>query len=86
MDYLFFTYNVLIIYLKFYNGLVRMSLVPKNLNQKTVRELSFILIIKIILLMIIKNIWFDAPTIPKDFDNQVAERIAGNPSQIKETR
>ncbi|HJF27167.1 hypothetical protein OC498_02275 [Acinetobacter bohemicus] len=63
-----------------------MSLVPKNLNQKTVRELSFILIIKIILLMIIKNIWFDAPTIPKDFDNQVAERIAGNPSQIKETR
>ena len=63
-----------------------MSLVPRNLNQKTVRELSFILIIKIILLMIIKNIWFDAPTIPKDFDNQVAERIAGNPSQIKETR
>lgn len=63
-----------------------MSLVPKNLNQKTVRELSFILIIKIILLMIIKNIWFDAPTIPKDFDNQVAERIAGNPSQIQETR
>jgi len=36
--------------------------------------------------MIIKNIWFDAPTIPKNFDNQVAERIAGNPSQIQETR
>lgn len=33
--------------------------------------------------MIIKNIWFDAPTIPKNFDNQVAERIAGNPSQIR---
>ncbi|MFW2045811.1 cytochrome oxidase putative small subunit CydP [Acinetobacter variabilis] len=63
-----------------------MSLVSKNLNQKTVREITAILIIKIILLLIIKNIWFDAPTIPKDFDTQVAERIAGNPSQIKETR
>lgn len=63
-----------------------MSLVSKNLNQKTVREITTILIIKIILLLVIKNIWFDAPTIPKDFDTQVAERIAGNPSQIKETR
>lgn len=45
-----------------------------------------ILIIKVIILMVIKNIWFDAPTIPKNFDNQVAERIAGNPSPIKETR
>lgn len=63
-----------------------MSLVSKNLNRKTVREITAILIIKIILLLVIKNIWFDAPTIPKDFDTQVAERIAGNPSQIKETR
>lgn len=63
-----------------------MSLVPKNLNQKVVREITAILIIKVILLMIIKSIWFDAPTIPKDFDTQVAERIAGNPSPIKETR
>lgn len=63
-----------------------MSLVSKNSNQKTVREITAILIIKIILLLVIKNIWFDAPTIPKDFDIQVAERIAGNPSQIKETR
>ena len=63
-----------------------MSLVPKNLNQRVVREITAILIIKVILLMIIKNIWFDAPTIPKNLDNQVAERIAGNPSQIQETR
>ncbi len=63
-----------------------MSLVPKNLNQKVVREIAFILIIKVILLLTIKHIWFDAPTIPKNFDSQVAERIAGNPSQIKETR
>ena len=63
-----------------------MSLIPKDFNQKLVREITIILIIKIVLLMTIKHIWFDAPTIPKNFDNQVAERIAGSPSQTKETR
>lgn len=63
-----------------------MSLKPNDLNRRLVREIAVILIIKIALLMTIKLIWFDAPTIPKDFDNQVAERIAGSPSQIKETR
>ncbi|BAP37407.1 cytochrome oxidase putative small subunit CydP [Acinetobacter guillouiae] len=63
-----------------------MSLKPNDLNRRLVREIAVILIIKIALLMTIKHIWFDAPTIPKDFDNQVAERIAGSPSQIKETR
>ena len=63
-----------------------MSLKPLDLNRRLVREIAIILIIKIVLLMTIKHIWFDAPTIPKDFDNQVAEHIAGNPSQIKETR
>ncbi|OTG66294.1 hypothetical protein B9T25_10855 [Acinetobacter sp. ANC 4470] len=63
-----------------------MSLNPKNLNQKLVREITIILIIKIVLLLTIKHIWFDAPTIPKNFDNQVAKHIAGSPSQIKETR
>ena len=63
-----------------------MSLIPKDFNQKLVREITIILIIKIVLLLTIKHIWFDAPTIPKNFDNQVAEHIAGNPSQIKETR
>ena len=63
-----------------------MSLKPKDLNRRLVREITIILIIKIVLLMTIKHIWFNAPTIPKDFDNQVAERIAGSPSQTKETR
>ncbi|MCL6231437.1 MULTISPECIES: cytochrome oxidase putative small subunit CydP [Acinetobacter] len=63
-----------------------MSLKFKDLNRRVVREITAILIIKVIILMIIKNIWFDAPTIPKNFDNQVAEHIAGSPSQIKETR
>ncbi|WP_151957902.1 cytochrome oxidase putative small subunit CydP [Acinetobacter guillouiae] len=63
-----------------------MSLKPNDLNRRLVREIAIILIIKIAILMTIKHIWFDAPTIPKNFDNQVAERIAGSPSQIKETR
>ncbi|OTG77636.1 hypothetical protein B9T33_14940 [Acinetobacter sp. ANC 5054] len=63
-----------------------MSLPFKDLNRRVVKEITAILIIKVIILMIIKNIWFDAPTIPKNFDNQVAEHIAGSPSQIKETR
>lgn len=63
-----------------------MSLVPKDFNQRLVREITIILILKVVILLTIKHIWFDAPTIPKNFDNQVAERIAGSPSQIKETR
>ncbi|WP_180080307.1 MULTISPECIES: cytochrome oxidase putative small subunit CydP [unclassified Acinetobacter] len=63
-----------------------MSLTFKDLNRRVVKEITAILIIKVILLMIIKNIWFDAPTIPQNFDNQVAEHIAGSPSQTKETR
>ncbi len=63
-----------------------MSLKSPDSNRQLVREITIILIIKIVLLMTIKHIWFDAPTIPKDFDNQVAERIAGSPSPIKETR
>ena len=55
-------------------------------NRRLIREITIILIIKVVLLMVIKHIWFDAPTIPKDFNNQVAERIAGSTSQTKETR
>ncbi|QIO09105.1 cytochrome oxidase putative small subunit CydP [Acinetobacter lanii] len=63
-----------------------MSLNTKDSNKNLIKEITFILIIKVILLLTIKNIWFDAPTIPKNFDNQVAERIAGSSSSIKETR
>ena len=63
-----------------------MSLIPKNFNQKLVREITIILIIKIVILLTIKSIWFDAPTVPKNFDTQVAERIAGDMSKTQETR
>jgi hypothetical protein len=51
-----------------------MSLVPKNLNQKVTREIVAILIIKVIILMVIKNIWFDAPTIPKNLSKSKSWR------------
>ncbi|AZC02421.1 MULTISPECIES: cytochrome oxidase putative small subunit CydP [Acinetobacter] len=64
-----------------------MSLKNPDINAKLVREITIILIIKVVLLLTIKHIWFDAPTIPQNFDNQVAEHIAGdNTSHIKETR
>ncbi|MCG2574551.1 MULTISPECIES: cytochrome oxidase putative small subunit CydP [Acinetobacter] len=63
-----------------------MSLETNKFDKRLVKEIIIILVIKITLLMLIKNIWFDSPTIPKNFDNQVAERIAGSSSQIKETR
>ena len=55
-------------------------------NRRLIWEIAIILIIKAAILMLIKNIWFDAPTIPKDFNNQVAERIAGDLPNNQETR
>lgn len=55
-------------------------------NRRLIREIAIILIIKVTILMVIKNVWFDAPTIPKDFNNEVAERIAGDMSNNQETR
>ncbi|WP_019384514.1 cytochrome oxidase putative small subunit CydP [Acinetobacter venetianus] len=55
-------------------------------NRRLILEIAIILIIKVAILMVIKNVWFDAPTIPKDFNNEVAERIAGDMSNNQETR
>ncbi len=55
-------------------------------NRRLIREITIILIIKVVLLMVVNHIWFDAPTIPKDFNNQVAERIAGDLPNNQETR
>lgn len=63
-----------------------MNMSSQDPNRRLIREITIILIIKVVLLMVIKHIWFDAPTIPKDFNNEVAERIAGNMSKTQETR
>ncbi|WAU77932.1 cytochrome oxidase putative small subunit CydP [Acinetobacter sp. TR3] len=63
-----------------------MNMSSQDSNRRLIREITIILIIKVVLLMVIKHIWFDAPTIPKDFNNEVAERIAGDMSKTQETR
>lgn len=63
-----------------------MNMSSQDPNRRLIREITIILIIKVVLLMVIKHIWFDAPTIPKDFNNQVAERIAGDLPNNQETR
>ena len=63
-----------------------MNMSSQDQNRRLIREITIILIIKVALLMVIKHIWFDAPTIPKDFNNQVAERIAGDLPNNQETR
>ncbi|ENW82332.1 MULTISPECIES: cytochrome oxidase putative small subunit CydP [unclassified Acinetobacter] len=63
-----------------------MNMSSQDQNRRLIREITIILIIKVALLMVIKHIWFDAPTIPKDFNNEVAERIAGDMSKTQETR
>ena len=63
-----------------------MNMSSQDPNRRLIREITIILIIKVVLLMVVKHIWFDAPTIPKDFNNQVAERIAGDMSKTQETR
>ena len=63
-----------------------MNMSSQDPNRRLIREITIILIIKVVLLMVVKHIWFDAPTIPKDFNNEVAERIAGDLSKTQETR
>ena len=62
-----------------------MNMSSQDPNRRLIREITIILIIKVVLLMVVKHIWFDAPTIPKDFNNQVAERIAGDLPNNQET-
>ncbi len=40
-----------------------------------VRELAVILLIKLVLLLVIKHIWFDAPTVPLEGTAQVAAHL-----------
>jgi hypothetical protein len=43
-----------------------------------VREITVILLIKLILLFSIKTVWFSAPTVPADGEAQVAEHLLGS--------
>ena len=45
---------------------------------KLVREITLILLIKLAILLGIKAIWFDAPTVPEDGLNRVAHHLLSN--------
>ncbi|WP_435608144.1 cytochrome oxidase putative small subunit CydP [Pseudomonas knackmussii] len=53
------------------------------------REIAVILVIKLALLLAIKAIWFDHPTVPADGDRQVSAHLLGKsaslPTPSKET-
>lgn len=53
------------------------------------REIAVILVIKLALLLAIKAIWFDHPTVPVDGERQVSAHLLGNalplPTPAKET-
>jgi len=42
-----------------------------------VREITLILLVKLVLLLAIKAYWFSAPTVPVEGTSRVAERLLG---------
>lgn len=52
-----------------------------NSNQKLIREIVAILVIKIFFLMLIKYIWFSAPVVPKGDDINIEQHFLGSSSQ-----
>lgn len=50
----------------------------ERMNKQLIREVAAIVVIKIIILMIIKSIWFSAPTVPVDREQEVIKHIIGS--------
>ncbi|WP_275626871.1 cytochrome oxidase putative small subunit CydP [Pseudomonas sp. 273] len=49
-------------------------------SPKLVRELAAIVLIKLALLLAIKAIWFDHPTLPVEGQRQVSAHLLGTPA------
>lgn len=47
------------------------------LRHRLAKEISLILVIKLILLMGIKTFWFDAPTVPRDGSAKTGQHLLG---------
>jgi hypothetical protein len=45
-----------------------------------VREIAVILLIKLTLLLSIKAVWFDEPTVPKDGQQRIEQHLFGQPA------
>ncbi|HLD68210.1 MAG TPA: hypothetical protein VJA19_19490 [Pseudomonas sp.] len=48
-----------------------------NRYPRLVKELAVILLIKLAVLIIIKTIWFDAPTLPTGGSEPIVQRLLG---------
>lgn len=51
---------------------------PSPWKVPLVRELTIILLIKLTLLLIIKAVWFDQPTIPDDGSRVTSQHLLGD--------
>ena len=49
-------------------------------SRTLVREITCILLIKLLLLWGIKTLWFDAPTVPRDGASRTAARLLDAPT------
>lgn len=45
-----------------------------------VREIAVILLIKLTLLLSIRAVWFDEPTVPKDGQQRIEQHLFGQPA------
>lgn len=50
----------------------------ERMNKQLIREVAAVVVIKIIILMIIKSIWFSAPTVSVDREQEVIKHIIGS--------
>jgi hypothetical protein len=47
-------------------------------KNRLVKEIAVILVIKLAVLLIIKTVWFDKPTIPKNYTSEVQQHLLGS--------
>lgn len=52
---------------------------PSPWRIPLVREIGLILLVKLVVLLTIKHIWFTAPTVPDNGTVRVSERLLGTP-------
>lgn len=46
-------------------------------KNRLVKEIAVILVIKLVVLLTIKAVWFDKPTIPKNYTPEVQQHLLG---------
>ena len=47
-------------------------------KNRLVKEIAVILVIKLAVLLVIKVVWFDKPTIPKNYTPEVQQHLLGS--------